>query len=205
MSINSMVPNRLRRKLSRHNRHVLLGTVVALVASVLLWAGLYFLGKWLTLFGLTVAFGEAAFLPDSYPRWFAAYALATCFIGLPWRSWKRHRPRLRDRPIFGPHLLPEFFLLPADLTFSISANLTAYRRLSPELLFASQKILQTLVRSSRLNASKIAQLGLAPKLADEALLTLQYAGLVDLHRGETDWFYTIRSNRLAETLACLES
>lgn len=205
MSIYSPAITRLRRKLTRHNRHVLLGTAVALLATILVWAGLYFVGKWFILLGLTAAVGDAAFLPDSYPRWFFVYALTTCVGGLIWHSWKRHRPRLRDRPIFGPHLIPDFLFLPADLTFSISANLTAYRRLSPEILLTSHLLLQKLVRSSRLNASEIAQLGLTPELSDEALLTLQYAGLVDLHRGETDWFYTIRSNRLPETLACLES
>ncbi len=195
----------LRHQLEAHNRHVLLGTLVAALAASLVWAGLYFLGQWLVLFGLTVVRGEEAQMPADYNRWFLTYAGITVLLGWGWSLWRRRRPRLRDRAILGPHLIPEFLFLPAALTFSIPANLTAYRRVHPDLLQACRLVLQELLRHPRLEASKIARLDLSPPLLDEALLTLQFAGLVDLHRGDTDWFYTARSSRRSEIEACLQT
>lgn len=192
----------LRKKLTAHNRHVLLGTLVALLATILFWTILYFVGQWLVLFGLTAAVGDAAHVPADYDRWFVGYAVGICTLGLFWRAWKRHQP-LRDRPIFGAHLIPEFLFLPADLTFSVSGNLTAWRRITPALLQACGVLLEELQLRKRVDASRVGQLGLGEALSDEALLTLQYAGLIDLHRGESDWFYTIRSSRASEVAACL--
>jgi len=183
----------LRRRLASHNRHVYLGTFIALLAATLLWVILYYAGHWLVLFGLTAAVGEAAQLPRNYDRWFAGYVLVICLSGWGWRLWRRGRP-LTDRPIFGWHLLPEIFFLPAELTFSISGNLAAHRRITPDLVEACSLLLEEIQRRQRLDSSKVGQLAVSAALADEALLALQYAGLIDLHRGSEDWFYTVRSS-----------
>jgi len=192
-TMRSEPPAAFCRRLHSHNWHVLLGSFLALLAALVVWALLYFLGQGMTLGVLTFIHGDAARLPDSFNRVFAGFFLCTIVLRFLFRNPLGCR-RLKDRPILGWHLVPEILLFPASLVLAISENFAAYRKLDRNKEARCWLVFTEILRKKRIPQSKLGQIGLDPRVLEECLLTLQLCGLLDLHRGRDDWFYLIPSS-----------
>jgi len=193
MAMNPQGPPRaFVQRLRHHNRHVLFGSLLALLAALGSWAVLYFLARFATLGVLSAAYGEEARLPDGFHSVMGMVVLGLLAVGAIYRVRGRFR-RASDRPIFGWHVLPELILLPATLTFSVWDNLTAYQPLSLTLIQNSWDLLVELAKRGKVRQTEIGQLGLTHERAEAVCLLLQFTGLVDLHGGKEEWFYLVRS------------
>lgn len=187
-------PKAFRRRLHSHNLHVLLGSLISLLAALLVWATLYHIGRWLLHAGITIGQGIDATLPINYDWFFAGALIAFLTIAILDR-WLFPFTRLRERPILGWHLVKEILLLPANLTLGISDNLKAYRKITRTRISCCWQVLQELSKHGSLPESKVSRLGLHVHQSEDALLTLQLCGLVNLHHGKEDWFYRIPSSQ----------
>lgn len=184
------------RRLRAHNQLVLWGVLLSLCASVLAWWFLYHLGQGAVLAFLTFVHGLEVSLPGSYPTWFAGFVVILMLGGFFWR-WTHPPGRARDRSIIGWHLLPETILLPALLTLGISDHLAARRKITARRAVVAWDVLIEVLRRGKLREQEIGQLPHAGKLVREAIVTLQYCGLLDLHGSREGWFYRVRSTEEA--------
>jgi hypothetical protein len=180
------------RRLRAHNQLVLWGVLLSLAAATLAWWFLYQLGQGAVLAFLTFVHGFEITLPPSYPIWFAAGVIVLMLGGFAWR-WLHPPGRPRDRSILGWHLLPETIFLPALLTLGISDHLAAWRKLTARRVVVAWAVLCEVLRRGRLREHEIGQLEFSPKRVLEAITTLQYCGLLDLHGSRDGWFYRVRS------------
>jgi len=98
-----------------------------------------------------------------------------------------------DREIIGWHLLPDFLLLPVRLAFSIWGNLAAIRLLDARELDAARELLGVIRQKRRVPLSSLTLVEPDTRRLFKLVSALQLLDLIDLHRGEDGWFYTIRS------------
>ena len=103
-------------------------------------------------------------------------------------------PAATDRPILGLHLIQEIALLPALLTFAIYDNLNAYQRISPRLVAEAWALFQAIESRGKVSYFEVNLLEEEGPKTQALLLLLQFDGLLDLHRGEEEWFYLIPSS-----------
>lgn len=189
--MGNSTPRELRAILRSHNATVLIASVLSLLAAIAVWVLIYHLGLGASLAGRTFVQGDQAVAPATYRLWFSAALLLTLTGTFAWRFF--HPPgQLRDRPIIGWHVIPEILLLPASLILAVTDNLAAYRKVKPERLGAAWELLERMLDRGKLLRRNLPQLGINPRLLEEALMDLQYAGLIDLHEGREEWFYRIR-------------
>lgn len=184
-------PRELRKMLQAHNFAVLLASLLSLCAAVGFWLLLYYLGLGAVLAAKTFVQGDAATAPATYGLWYSAALLLTLLAAFGWRFF--HPPgKLHDRSIIGWHVLPEILLLPASLILAVTDNLSAYRKIQALRLRTAWELLREMLERGKLQRRKLPQLGIDENLLEQALLDLQYVGLIDLHEGREEWFYRIR-------------
>jgi hypothetical protein len=180
------------RRLRAHNQLVFWGVVLSLGAAAAAWWFLFFLGQGAVLAFLTFVHGHEIALPPDYATWFAGAVFLWMVGGLWWR-WV-HPPGLpRDRAIIGWHLIPEVVFLPALLTLGVSDHWAARRRLTARRIVIAWDVLREVLRRGKLWEREIGQLEHGREAAQDAILTLQYCGLLDLHGGKQGWFYRVGS------------
>jgi hypothetical protein len=188
----------LRAQVRAHNIHALVLAFLSLVAAVLAWELAYFFFVLILLGLVTSARGEPiAVMPPGIPL--TAFGLA--LVLLVWGMIDHFRKRFAgasDRPIIGWHLFGDFLLLPVRLTFAIWGNCAAVRRIEAAELARMAELLGTIHRAGKGRLGALALIEPDPARLHRELEMLQFAGLIDLHRGEGDWFYTVRSPREAE-------
>lgn len=195
----------LRAQVRAHNIHAFVLAVLSLVAAVLAWELAYFFFVLILLGLVTSARGEPiAVMPPGIPL--TAFGLALAL--LVWGTIDHFRKRFAgatDRPIIGWHLFGDFLLLPVRLTFAIWGNFAAIRRIDGFQLARMAELLETIHRAGKARLGALALIEADPVRLHRELEMLQFTGLIDLHRGEGDWFYTVRSTREPELRARLES
>jgi len=194
-------PPEFRAQLRSHNRHAMLAAVLSAIAAIVLWNVAYFVFV-LVLLGLTTA-AKGDWGPEM-PMWIPATAFGLALALLVWGIVDHIRRRFKptsDRPIIGWHLFGEFLLLPVRLLFSTWGNFGAVRRLNPAEQSAAWQLLTTIHQVGKARIGSLALFEPDVARLHKLLGTLQLLGYIDLHRGEEDWFYTVRSTREPELRA----
>jgi hypothetical protein len=194
----------LRAQVRAHNIHAFVLGILSLVAAVLAWNLAWFFFVLILLGLVTSARGEPFV---EMPSWISLAALGLALVLLVWGTIDHARKRFAgatDRPIIGWHLFGEFLLLPVRLTFAIWGNFAAIRRLDAAQLARMAELLETIHRAGKARLGALALVEPDPSTLHRLLETLQFTGLIDLHRGEGEWFYTVRSTREPELRKHLE-
>ncbi|MEX1117994.1 MAG: hypothetical protein WEB60_04290 [Terrimicrobiaceae bacterium] len=184
----------IARGLREHNRHCWLAAATSLFFAWLAWVFFYGIFGAMVLLFETITQGETA----TFPKWlnpaFGGLAATLLLWGGISRWVKRFRPP-PDRPVIGWHLLPDVLLLPATLTFAVGEHLDARLRLSHHEKSEAARLLAILSEIGRTTVSELGFHFSQPKTLQKLLTTLQFLGWIDLHRGEDDFFYRLRSDR----------
>ncbi len=192
---------RLREYLHRHNRWVLLLTLLTLLLSAILWAALYILVWWLFLIA-----GTAARPFDFHPNLaapapgFAATAILLCLSA--WMA-RRLRPNAipRDHKGYGEHFIDLLLAVPR-LTLSILGTGGATARLSESELEQAWLLLRRMSKTE----SPVPIQTLPVEIPDSAMrakiiLALQLSGLIEIRptsSGPVLTFQNQKARRLAE-------
>lgn len=140
------------------------------------------------------------------PAWMDKVLIGTALFSIVWAaaaSWRRRYRPVRDRPILGWHLIPDFLLLPARMTLSIARHLGARIRVTDAELHEAWQFLVEVHRSGRLPRSSIPSLSAAPRSLWKCVEILQVLGWIDLHQGSEGFFYRLRTTREREFLEVL--
>jgi len=184
----------IARGIRDHNRQCWLAAAASLFFAWLAWVFCYGIFGALVLLFATITQGETA----TFPKWlnpaFGSLAAVLLIWGGISRWLKRFRPP-PDRPVIGWHLIPDVLLLPATLTFAIGDHLDARLRLSHYEKSESARLLATIAETGRTTVSKLGFHFSSPKTLQKLLTSLQLLNWIDLHRGEDEFFYRLRSNR----------
>lgn len=183
----------LRAQVRAHNIHALVLGILSLLAAVLAWNLAYFFFVLILLGLVTSARGEPFI---EMPWWIPLTAFGLALVLLVWGTLDHFRKRyagVSDRPIIGWHLFGEFLLLPVRLTFAIWGNLAAIRRLDDSQLARMAELLDAIHHSGKTRLSALTLVEPDAAQLHRLLGVLQFTRLIDLHRGEDDWFYTVRS------------
>jgi hypothetical protein len=192
----------LRARLRSHNRHAIGLALLAAASAALAWflAWAFFM---LMLLGFLVATrGEGG---AQSPPWAGTAVAAIVAVLFVWGLLDQFRHRymgVTDRQVIGWHVIPDVLLLPARLTFAIWGNLGALRLLDRHELARAWELLAAIRREGRARLRSLTLVEPDSRLLFKLVTTLQMLDLIDLHRGEGDWFYTVRSTQL-ETLGHL--
>jgi hypothetical protein len=195
----------LRVRLRAHNRHAIGLALLALASAVLIWNLVYFFFVFLLLGFLAATRGDIGPLT---PEWIPHLAFVLLVLLLLWgvRDQFRHRYEgVSDRPIIGWHVFADFLLLPVRLTFAIWGNISAFRRLSDAELFRAWELLSAVRGNGKGHLNSLTLIEPDTDKLYRLITTLQMLDLIDLHRGEGDWFYTVRSTRQEEVGKLLTS
>lgn len=191
------VPREFRRAINEHNRHCLLGAAGALFFAWLAWLFFYAVAGGAVLLFLTIQRGEAAV----FPAWLNPAVGIIGLVLLLWGgvdAWRRRFRPPPDQPILGWHLLPDFLLLPARLTFSIGDHLSARIRLSRSERLAAWQLLTSIADAGRYPAHGMGLDVQEPSQQEKLVRALQLLRWIDLHASEEGWFYRILSDREEE-------
>ncbi len=203
--MNAAAPAWLRAQLRSHNRHALWLAILSLAAAVLTWNLAYFFFVLILLGAVTSVQGDRG---PQIPAWIpgAAFVLA---IGLfVWGVVDHLRGRyagVSDRAIIGWHLLADFLLLPVRLTFAAWGNFRAIRQLNDDEISRAWELLVLIQQHGKARLSALTLVEPDSGRLFRLLNTLQLIDLIDLHRGEGDWFYAMRSNHGEELGKLLDS
>jgi hypothetical protein len=153
---------------------------------------------------LTATRGDIGTSP---PPWAATAIAGTLAFLFAWGLLDQFRRRYTgatDRQVIGWHLIPDVLLLPARLTFAVWGNLSAVRRLDAHELSRAWELLAAIRREGRARLRSLTLVEPDSRLLFKLVTTLQMLDLIDLHRGEGDWFYTVRSTKLEQVGHLLE-
>lgn len=170
---------------------------VSLAAAVLLWNLAYFFFVLILLGLTTAALGDVGM-----PRWIPASALALAIALLAWGlldAWARRFEPVTDRHIIGWHLFGDFVLLPVRVTLAVWGNLSAMRWLNREEIERAWALLHEIRDRGKAQVSALSLVEPDANRLFRLLTALQLTQLIDLHKGEQDWFYTVRGDQ-AESL-----
>lgn len=182
------------RNIAQHNRHCWLGAGLSLLGAALAWIFLAALITALILLEEVVRTGNTGLY--SPPPWLPS-VLGGAIIGLfAWAAIDRHRRRFRpvdDRAIIGWHLVGDCLLAPARMTFAVFDQIASRVTLNAVQRDEAWRLLEVIASKKRA-ASALGQYVRDTTLLPKLLLALQLTGWIDLHRGEGDWFYALRSD-----------
>jgi hypothetical protein len=193
--MSTAAPGWLRAQIRAHNRHARWLAVLSLGAAAVAWGTAYFFFTLILLGVETSIHGDRG---PQVPAWISAAALGLAAALLLWGfvdHLHRRYQGVSDRPIIGWHLFADFLLLPVRLTFAVWGNFSAVRRLDSEEIQRAWNLLSRIQRDGKSRLSALTLVEPDPNRLFRLLGTLQMLELVDLHRGDEDWFYTVRSDR----------
>jgi hypothetical protein len=188
------VPEAFCARIEEHNRSCWIAAALSLWCAGLAWAvasGLYATGVLLFVAIRSVDTFEL-------PQWF--YPAAICgIIGLFFcaavdRRLGRFKP-FPDRSIIGWHLIADVLLLPARASLMVWDYLDARILLSLAEREEAWQLMRRISKMKRADSSLLASDFPDPARLAKMLMALQFAGLIDLHRGEEDWYYRVRSDQ----------
>ncbi len=189
----------IARGLRDHNRHCWLAAAASLFFAWLTWVFFYGIFGAMVLLFETITQGETATFPPWLNPAFGVLAAVLLIWGAITRWYKRFRPP-PDRAVIGWHLLPDFLLLPATFTFAVGDHLDARLKLSHYEKSEAARLLAIISDTGRTTVSELGFHFSVPKTLQKLLTTLQFLSWIDLHRGEDEFFYRLRSDR-EESLA----
>jgi len=189
-------PKGFRNRIAEHNRIAWACALFSLLGAALAWLLLYGLIAGGILLFQTVLHGDAV----RSPAWLPQAVLGIAAFLLCWNAlerWRRRYRPLRDRAIVGWHLLTEVLLLPPRLTLGAWDHLAGRIALSRSERRDAWSLLLAIADMGRANNSALSYDFPNPRRLAKLLMALQFAGWIDLHRGDEDWYYMVRSHEEA--------
>jgi hypothetical protein len=188
----------LRARLRSHNRHAIGLALLAVCAAALAWLIAWSLFMLLLLGFFTAIRGD---IGVGLPFWAAAAGGGFLFFLLLWGWFDQFRNRYAgapDRQVVGWHLIPDFVLLPPRLTFAILGNISAFRRLNHDEINRAWELIVSIRQNGKGHLRSLTLIEPDANLLFKLITTLQMLELIDLHRGEGDWYYTLRSTKFEQ-------
>lgn len=131
------------------------------------------------------------------PDWMFPVGIVIAAVLFVWALVDRWRNRFRlppERMIIGWHLVPDVLLLPPRMTIAVGDHLTQQVSLNDREREQAWRLLKRIAGQQRMNRSMLGQEFADAKLLERLLRALQLTGWIDLHRGQEDWFYCLRSD-----------
>jgi len=171
---------RLREHLHRHNRWVLLITIITFAAAVALWAGLYTVTWWLFLLGSTAARPfDLQPATGALLRGFATTGLLLCVAA--WIARRLHPNEApQDHKNLGGHFLDLLLAVPR-LTLSIFGTGRAAARLSDSELEHAWRLLRRMSDAGHPVPIQTVPVDIPDSaMRDKIVLTLQLSGLIEM-------------------------
>ncbi len=190
------VPPVFKARLAEHNRHCWFAAAFSLLGAWLAWLFIFTIYTGAVLLLETVRSGSVDYFKP--PSWYlpaGVGGVAVIFVFAILDRWrKRYRP-LRDRPIIGFHLFAEVLLLPARLTFSVWDHIRARVALSRTERAEAWRLLSEIFSMGRADSARLSLEFPQARELGKLLMALQVTEWIDLHRGDDDWFYRVRSDQ----------
>lgn len=188
------VPSALNAQIAEHNRSCWMAASLSLWCAALAWAlaGAIYWG--LVVLVEALCGGK----PTELPSWFLPVGLCGVVASLAAALINRRRQRFNsvsDRSIIGWHLIAEILLLPARATLLVWDHVDARIVLSEVEREEAWALMRTILGLKRADRSLLARDFPDPGRLSKMLMALQFAGWIDLHRGEQDFYYRVRSDR----------
>jgi hypothetical protein len=188
-------PPIFQESIDQHNRHCWMSALFSLFSCWFAWlifAGVY--GALALLFE-TIRVGGADL--DTMPPWLVPLGAGIMAFLFVWATIDKMVRRFQpppDRNIIGWHLAPDLLLLPARMTLAIWDHIGARIKLSPAEREQAWELLQMINVHKRVPLTAMnLQIADAPPL-EKLILALQITHWIDLHRGQDEWFYRVRSD-----------
>ncbi|HEU4678825.1 MAG TPA: hypothetical protein VFS35_04850 [Terrimicrobiaceae bacterium] len=184
----------MNAQIAEHNRSCWIAAVLSLWCAVLAWAlaGAVYRGP------VVLVEALCGGKPAELPIWFLPVGLcavvALLVAGLINRRRECFNP-VSDRSILGWHLIAEVLLVPARATLLVWDHVAARIVLSRAERAETWALMRTILGLKRADRSLLARDFPDPGRLSKMLLALQFAGWIDLHRGEEDFYYRVRSDR----------
>ena len=194
----------LRQRLASHNRHAWLLAALSLLGAWVSWTVAYGLAAAISLGVLTVIHGQEVVAGErlmSFPPWLQPAFLALALAALVWAAVDERKTRYQpvsDRPLIGWHLLADFLLLPARLTFGVGHQLAGTIRLRPREQEEALEVLRHILEERRCPATSLGAYFPDLRALRRELAALQALGWIDLLRTEEGWIYIGRSSAAEE-------
>lgn len=191
------MPVAFRQRISSHNRHCWVAAALSLLGASLLWMlyGAIFTAAVLTF--ETVRTGDSGVLTP--PEWFVPAGGGIVAFLFAWAlldRWAHRHTPTTDRSVIGLHLLREVALMPARMTLAVWDYLTSQVRLSHREQEQAWHLLETIAEMQRAPRSGLTYHVPEPDKLSKLLLALQLTDWIDLHKGDEDWFYTVRGDQI---------
>lgn len=204
------VPVEFRRRIRRHNRHAVMMAGLCLLGAWLGWLIAYGLVVGLALGFLTIVDGQAVIEGEkllNVPCWLNLAAAVLAGILLAWAAWEARWRRFKpvdDRPVVGWHIFGDIVLAPARMTLGIWSHLAAVIRVDHAEEIEAFDLLRHLYENGKCTASHLGAMFSDLSRLRKLLAALQLAGWIDLHRGDDDGFYVVRSDESADVAMMIE-
>jgi hypothetical protein len=187
------VPREFSAEIRAHNRICWIAAALSFWCAALGWvlAGTLYAS---IVFFLEAFWGEKPGLPDwFFPLGLCGIAALLTIVVIDRRLGRFKTPT--DRPIIGAHLIADTLLLPARATWLVFDHLGARIVLSSAEQADTWALMRTITTMKRADSTLLARDFPDPARLSKMLLALQFAGWIDLHRGEQDFYYRVRSDR----------
>lgn len=185
----------LRVHFVHHNRRVAIFSAVTLVASVVMWALLYFVAQWLTLLFVTVVSEGTAPLPCGVSAVFATVAASLLAY-----AWVDRRLRPDDRPRDSKpaaEILGDIVLAIPRATIAAWSTFTARQHLTETELALAAGFLSRLAPRGRIAMSTVGYDIPDAATREKVLLALQITGVIDVLHGKAETSILLSAQRPA--------
>lgn len=194
----SRIPAEFFQRVAEHNRACWAAAVFSLFGALIGWSLLFALFYVGALLAEGIRTGDLILTrPGS---WVYGTAAGGAALMLAWTALHRYLKRFQpppDRPIIGGHVLPEILLLPPRMTLAIWDHLHARVPLKRGEIPEAWDLLLVIFDRGRAGLPMLSQDFPDPVRLSRFLLALQLTEWIDLHRGDQDWFYRVRSDEAA--------
>ncbi len=172
----------LRAHLARHNWQVLGFAMLTAGGALLLWAVLYGVSYWLTIFAITTVRGGDAAMPRGFTPGFIL--VASGLLLAAWLDRWAHPNALPpdEKPLLGVAL--DFLLATPRTTLAVWGNLSAWQRLTRWQIESAADLLAQLMPDRRI-AMHAVPLEIPDDLTREKIVfALLVTGVVEMQREE---------------------
>jgi hypothetical protein len=187
--VNERLREALRRKIAAHNQLVRFTTVWSATAVALMWCAIYFIARWLTIFGATAVKGLEATMPSRFDRNFGYVVLGWLIVGwIARQSGFFHRARVEKT---AGIMLIELFLAPTRVTFGTLQNIRNTIHFTEEELISATDLLVRIVRAGKLRTTAVPVELPEQASRDRVVHGLQLLNLIYLRDTDEDSWYVV--------------
>lgn len=197
--MNERLRDALRRTIRRHNELVWLSSLTSAVIVCFMWAGIYFISRWLIIFFSTVVKGLDAVIPQHFDRGFFIVVAIWMIVG--WIARQRGFFRTLRSESSSSLTLLELLLTPPRATFGALQNIRNRIRLSEEDLVVATDFLVRVVRAGKMATTNVPVELPDDTSRDKIILALQLLDLIYLRKvDDITWYSVANPQRLLRFL-----